>query len=43
MKPTEKAKVTVLVTHSVPLDQLKKWASSKPCAGQHRDRRSHNG
>jgi hypothetical protein len=30
MKPTDKAKVTVLVTRSVPLEQLKKYASSKP-------------
>ena len=30
MKPTDKAKVSVLVTHSIPLDQLKKWASPKP-------------
>ena len=30
MKPTDKAKVTVLVTRPVPLDQLKKYASTKP-------------
>jgi hypothetical protein len=30
MKPTDKPKVTVLVTRSVPLEQLKKYASSKP-------------
>ena len=30
MKPTEKAKVTVLVTRPIPLEQLKKYASKKP-------------
>jgi hypothetical protein len=30
MKPTDKAKVTVLVSHPIPLEQLKKYASTKP-------------
>ena len=30
MKPTDKAKVTVLITRPVPLEQLKKYASTKP-------------
>lgn len=30
MKPTDKTKVTVLVNHPVPLEQLKKYASAKP-------------
>ncbi len=30
MKPTDKSKVTVLVTRPVPLEQLKKYASPKP-------------
>ncbi len=30
MKPTEKVKVTVLVTHPVSLEHLKKYANSKP-------------
>jgi hypothetical protein len=30
MKPTDKAKVTVLVTRPVALEQLKKYASTKP-------------
>jgi hypothetical protein len=30
MKPTEKAKVTILVTHPISLEQLKKYASPKP-------------
>jgi hypothetical protein len=30
MKPTEKTKVTVLVTHPVSLEKLKKYASAKP-------------
>ncbi|GEM_PF-6926187 len=30
MKPTEKAKATVLVTRPISLEQLKKYASAKP-------------
>jgi hypothetical protein len=30
MKPADKAKVTVLITRSVPLEKLKKYASTKP-------------
>lgn len=30
MKPTDKVKVTVLVSHPVPLEWLKKYASGKP-------------
>jgi hypothetical protein len=30
MKPTDKAKVSVLVSRPVPLEQLKKYASAKP-------------
>jgi hypothetical protein len=30
MKPTDKAKVTVLVSRPVPVHQLKKFASKKP-------------
>jgi hypothetical protein len=30
MKPTEKAKVTVLLTRPISLEQLKKYASPKP-------------
>jgi hypothetical protein len=30
MRPTEKAKVTVLVTRPISLEQLKKYASTKP-------------
>jgi hypothetical protein len=30
MKPTEKAKVTILVTRPISLEQLKKYASTKP-------------
>jgi len=30
MKPTDKAKVTVLVTKPVPLEDLKRYASTKP-------------
>jgi hypothetical protein len=30
MKPTDRVKVTVLVTHPVPLVLLKKYASTKP-------------
>ena len=30
MKPTEKAKVTILVSHPIALEQLKKYASAKP-------------
>ena len=30
MPPTDKAKVIVLITHPVPLEQLKKYASTKP-------------
>ena len=30
MKPTDKVKVTVLITHPVPLAQRQKYASSKP-------------
>ncbi len=30
MKPTEKEKVTVLVTRPISLEQLKKYASAKP-------------
>ena len=30
MKPTDKAKVTVLINRPVTLEQLKKYASSKP-------------
>jgi hypothetical protein len=30
MKPTDKAKVTVVVSRPVSLEQLKKYASTKP-------------
>ena len=30
MKPTDKAKVTVMLTRPIPLEQLKKYASAKP-------------
>jgi hypothetical protein len=30
MKPTDKTKVTVLVTRPIALEQLKKYASTKP-------------
>ncbi|HTU88790.1 MAG TPA: hypothetical protein VMF69_01720 [Gemmataceae bacterium] len=30
MKPTDKNKVTVLVSRPIPLEQLKKYASPKP-------------
>ena len=30
MKPTNKVKVTIVVTHPVPLELLKKYASTKP-------------
>ena len=30
MKPTDKTKVTVLVSRPIPLEQLKKYASTKP-------------
>jgi hypothetical protein len=30
MKPTDKTKVTVLINRPITLDQLKKYASSKP-------------
>jgi hypothetical protein len=30
MKPTDKAKVTILITRPVSMEQLKKYASSKP-------------
>jgi hypothetical protein len=30
MKPTDKPKVTVLVSHPIPLELLKKYASPKP-------------
>ena len=30
MKPSEKTKVTLLVTRPIPLEQLKKYASIKP-------------
>lgn len=30
MKPTDKAKVTVLINRPITLEQLKKYASSKP-------------
>lgn len=30
MKPTDTAKVNVLVTRPIPLEQLKKYASTKP-------------
>jgi hypothetical protein len=30
MQPTDKAKVTVLVSRPIPVEQLKKYASAKP-------------
>ena len=30
MKPTDKAKVTILISRPIPLEQLKKYASTKP-------------
>jgi hypothetical protein len=30
MKPTDKSKVTILVTRPIPVEQLKKYASNKP-------------
>jgi hypothetical protein len=38
MKPTDKAKVTVLITRPVSLEHLKKYASTKPL--RRREKRS---